>query len=259
MCTVTFLPRSKGYCLGMNRDEKRSRAKGLPPAVRNIHGQRALYPSEPSGGTWIALNDRGVSFALINWYSVGAKANGHIVSRGTIIPSLSVADSSGLANTFLAALPLARINPFRLIGVFPASQEINEWRWDLKHLTRRTHRWRAYQWISSGFDEPTAQGIRSKTFRQAQNQQSAGTIRWLRHLHSSHTPQAGPFSTCMHREDATTVSYTEIVVSRGKSKMRYDNGPPCLRRARHWPSNSKWTDAILTGRAEADGVRVLPP
>jgi len=227
MCTITFMPRSKGYCLGMNRDEKQTRAKSLPPATRSMNGRQVLYPSEPTGGTWIALNDKGVSFALINWFSVSAEAEGNIVSRGVIIPSLSATDSSSFANACLAALPLERINPFRLIGVFPVSQAITEWRWDLKHLTRRPHRWRAQQWISSGFDEPTAQRIRSKTFRQAQTQQSAGTIGWLRHLHRSHTPHAGPFSTCMHRDDAITVSYTEIVVSRGKSKMRYHDGPPC--------------------------------
>ena len=237
MCTVTFMPRRTGYCLAMNRDEKRARAKGLPPAIRNNNGRRVLYPSEPSGGTWIALNDRGVSLALINWYSVAAKARGDIVSRGAIIPSLSGADSPALANTELAALPLDRINPFRLIGVFPASQEITEWRWNLKQLTRKRHRWRAQQWISSGFDEPTAQKVRSKTFRQARTQKSAGTIDWLRRLHRSHSPQTGPFSTCMHRNDAATVSYTEIRVPRDVAVMRHICGAPCKRSAVHLPQH----------------------
>src|ERR1051326_3475305 len=196
MCTLAFMPRRTGYCLAMNRDEKRTRAKGLPPAIRNQNGRRVLYPSEPSGGTWIALNDKGVALALTNWCSVDAKARGNIVSRGAVIPCVSGVDSPALTNTELAALPLERINPFRLIGVFPGSQEIVEWRWNLKQLTRKRDRWRAQQWISSGFDESTAQNVRSKTFRKAQVQKSAGTIGWLRHLHRSHAPQTGPFSTC---------------------------------------------------------------
>jgi hypothetical protein len=227
MCTVTFMPRRAGYCLAMNRDEKRSRAKGPPPTIRNLNGRRMLCPSEPSGGTWIALNDKGVSLALINWYSVAAKARGDIVSRGAIIPSVSGSDSPLVANIELAALPLDRINPFRLIAVFPASQEITEWRWNLKQLTRMRHRWRAQQWISSGFDEPKAQKIRSTTFSLAQAQRSAGTIGWLRRLHCSHSPHRGPFSTCMHREDAATVSYTEIEILHGSSKMRHICGTPC--------------------------------
>src|SRR2546423_1684874 len=136
MCTVTFMPQRTGYCLAMNRDEKRTRAKGRPPAIRNLNGRRVLYPSEPTGGNWSALNDKGVSFALINWYSVPANATGNIVSRGTIILSLSLAVSSALTNPRLASLPLDRINPFRLIGIFLASREIIEWHWNLKQITR---------------------------------------------------------------------------------------------------------------------------
>ncbi len=227
MCTITFMPRRNGYCLGMNRDEKRTREKGLPPAQRSVDGRLVVYPSETGGGTWIALNDQGVSYALINWYSAPAKVEGNTVSRGVIIPSLSAADSPARAVTGLAALPLHRINPFRLLGIFPASEEIIEWRWDLKHLTRRNHRWRAQQWSSSGFDEPTAQKVRSKTFKQAQAQKSAGTIGWLRRLHRSHSPRPGPFSICMHRDDAATVSYTEVDVSRGSAGMRHIGAPPC--------------------------------
>jgi hypothetical protein len=52
-------------------------------------------------------------------------------------------------------------------------------------------------------------------------------VEWLRRLHRSHRPEIGPYSICMHRDDAATVSYTEIVVSRGISRMRYESGPTC--------------------------------
>jgi hypothetical protein len=233
MCTVTFIPRRKGYCLGMNRDEKCTRAKGLPPELRNCEGRQVIYPSEPGGGTWIALNDKGVAFALINWYSVTAKAKANIVSRGAIIPSLSAADSLVLADTGLVGLPLDRINPFRLIGVFPACQRIMEWRWDSNRLIRKHHRWRVQQWISSGFDEPTAQRVRSKAFRQAQAQKSMGTIGWLRRLHRSHSPQRGPFSTCMHRDDAATVSYTELCLFGNRARICHTCSAPCFGGALH--------------------------
>jgi hypothetical protein len=221
------MPRPTGYCLAMNRDEKRARAKGLPPELRNREERQMVYPSEPSGGTWVALNDAGASFALINWYSVSAKARNNVVSRGSVIPRLGGADSELLANRSLGSLPLCRINPFRLIGVFPARQEIIEWNWDLSYLSRRRHRWLTQQWISSGFDEATAQNVRNTTLQLAQAQRSVGTIDWLRRLHCSHSPQRGPFSTCMHREDAATVSYTEIEVLHGSIKMRHICGTPC--------------------------------
>jgi hypothetical protein len=227
MCTVTFIARQRGYCLGMNRDEKLTRATGLPPKRKTLNGRAVVCPSEPGGGTWIALNDGGTTFALINWYSITARVLGKAVSRGEIINSMSAAISSTVADAALHGLPLNRINPFRLIGIYPVTGEVVEWRWNLKKLVRKGHRWRTQQWISSGFDEPAAQRVRGRTFALAQKQESAGSIGWLRRLHRSHVPETGPNSTCMHRADAATVSYTEISVTPRGTVMRYHAGPPC--------------------------------
>ncbi len=232
MCTVTFFPRRKGYCLGMNRDEKRSRVKGLPPAIHESQGRRMLYPSEPTGGTWIALNDQGVSFALINWYSIVARVESAAISRGTLIPSIGAANSPTMMDKYLSELNLKRVNPFRLVVVFPKLQEIAEWQWDLNRLTRKEHRWRAQQWISSGFDESQAQKTRGRTFKTALNQKTAGSLHWLRRLHRSHVPHSGPFSICMHRDDSVTVSYTEIYLHRTRTVMTHIRGPACSKSAK---------------------------
>ena len=227
MCTVTFIARRRGYCLGMNRDEKLIRPAGVPPKRQMMNGRAVISPSEPGGGTWIAVNDHGATLALINWYSITARVGGKAVSRGEVINSTSSAISPEVAAAALDGLPLNRINPFRLIGIYPANGEIVEWRWNLKQLVRKNHRWKSQQWISSGFDEPTAQRVRGKTFQQAQRQRSAGSLDWLRRLHRSHSPQSGPFSTCMHRADAATVSYTEVTVSSCEAVMRYHANAPC--------------------------------
>jgi hypothetical protein len=239
MCTVTFIPRPNGYSLAMNRDEKRTRLEALPPVRRNKEGRTVVYPSEPGGGTWIALNDSGACLALINWYSVTARVESGVISRGQLVSSVTAAGARERVDVGLTDLPLDRINPFRLIGVFRASRDVVEWRWDLKELVRRQHRWRAQQWISSGFDEPTAQQIRGKTFRLSQDKKSSGNLPWLRRLHRSHLPEPGPFSTCMHRADASTVSYTEITVLQRQATMRYRPGPPC--QAVHGPTLSVLT------------------
>jgi len=227
MCTVTFIARQRGYCLGMNRDEKLTRPAGLPPKEKRLNGRGVISPSEPGGGTWIAVNDHGATLALINWYSITARVDGKGVSRGEVVNSASAAILPGSADDALYGLPLNRINPFRLIGVFPTTSEIVEWRWNLKQLVRKNLPWKSQQWISSGFDESTAQRVRGRTFRQAQKQESAGNLDWLRRLHRSHAPETGPFSTCMHRADAVTVSYTEISVSPREALMRYHAGAPC--------------------------------
>jgi hypothetical protein len=227
MCTVTFIARKRGYALGMNRDERLTRVQGLPPAERRSEGRRVICPSEPGGGTWIALNETGVTFALINWYSIPTRVNGAATTRGEIVVAVSGFADESSAAVRLQEFQLKRINPFRLIGIFPATQQVVEWRWDLSRLTTARHRWKTQQWISSGFDEPTAQRVRSKTFQQAGRQLSVGSLDWLRRLHCSHSPHAGPFSTCMHRADAATVSYTEISVSFHEAVMHSELGAPC--------------------------------
>lgn len=227
MCTVSFIARKNGYALAMNRDEQLSRVPGLPPKLVTIRGQNVLGPSEPGGGTWIALNEAGVTVALINWYSVTRRVSGKTVSRGEIVKVTRTARNVQEVAEKLAGLPLQQINPFRLIAVFPATRQIFEWRWDLRKLACEGHPWRAQQWISSGYDEPTAQRIRGATFRQACRQKSCGSLQWLRRLHRSHAPHKGPFSTCMHRTDAATVSYTEVSVLNGLGFIRYCAKAPC--------------------------------
>ena len=229
MCTVTFIAQRNGYCLGMNRDEKLTRVRGLSPKLRRMNGVKVLYPSEPGGGTWIALNDTGASLALINWYSVTKRVEHSSLSRGEVVKTVGAADSAEFVNAKLKELPLKRINPFRLIGIFPASGEIVEWRWNLKRLVLKKAPWKTQQWISSGFDEPAARRVRGETFRQALQRAPTLGRRWLRTLHSSHAPHIGPFSMCMHRSDAATVSYTEINVSSRSATMHYHRRPPCQR------------------------------
>ena len=227
MCTLTFMPRQKGYCLAMNRDEKLARPQGLPPRLRIVENRRVICPSEPDGGTWIALNDFGVSLALINWYSVSARIETSAATRGEVVKAAFTADEPKSAEALLLTLPLNRINPFRLIGIFPAGGDITEWRWDLRALQREAHAWQPRQWVSSGFDEPAAQRERGRIFQEALKHKSVGSLNWLRRLHRSHKPGKGPFSTCMHRLDAATVSYAETVVSVASASMCYSPGTPC--------------------------------
>jgi hypothetical protein len=150
-------------------------------------------------------------------YSAGKRAAPNAVSRGVVIPAALHCRRSDEAEAVIEALPLDRINPFRLIGVFPAEARIMEWRWDLQKLDGINYPWRA--------------NIRGRTFARALRQRSAGRAAWLRRLHRSHLPGCGPYSTCMHRAEAATVSYTEVSIVRRTATMRYVAGPLCCTRA----------------------------
>lgn len=228
MCTVSFIPNSCGYYLAMNRDERLMRPAGLPPRVFEDGSRRVMYPREPSGGTWIALNDSGVFLALINWHRVDRWPAAEVVSRGEIVKSLATGGSLGEITEKLRGLPLQRIRPFRLIAGVPGKELIAEYGWDLQKLAMQIHDWTPRHWFSSGYDEEKAELERTRVCQDAWQQDSAGSIEWVRNLHSLHLPERGPFSICMHQPVAETVSYTEISLLNEAATMRYKPGSPCL-------------------------------
>jgi Transport and Golgi organisation 2 len=227
MCTVSFLPKVQGFYLAMNRDEKRTRSIALPPSIIDVTTRLAIFPREPTGGTWISANDAGVCLALINWHRVEREPSNDTVSRGEVVKELAGKSSADEITNGVTKLPLRKLRPFRLIAITPSEKIVTEWRWNLEWLTPRNHQWQPQHWFSSGLDERRAELERRRICDAAQDGQSRRTLRWLRQLHSSHAPARGAFSICMHRPDASTVSYTEIAVSRRRATMRYKPGPCC--------------------------------
>ena len=86
-------------------------------------------------------------------------------------------------------------------------------------------RWQRQHWFSSGFDELRAEVERAKICASASVNTTGYNLKRLRQLHRSHAPKRGPFSICMHRADAATVSYTEVSVTKNSASMRYASGP----------------------------------
>ena len=227
MCTISFVPKSHGFYIAMNRDEKFTRSTALPPAIVDLAQRRAILPREPEGGTWISVNDAGVCLALINWHRIESEPEHSIVSRGQVIIALAGKSSADEIAATLADLPLQQLRPFRLITIIPSTKDIMEWRWNVERLSIRTHVWQPQHWFSSGFDERQAQRERRRICDAAHTQITARNLGWLRRLHRSHSPKSGPFSICMHRSGAATVSYTEVAVSDQRATMRYKAGPSC--------------------------------
>ena len=227
MCTLSFLAMQSGFRVAMNRDEKRARIIALPPERFTISGRRAIYPREPGGGTWLAVNDAGLCLALINWHRINRKPLGKIRSRGQVIPQLIGASGSVELKQNLLAVPLQHLRPFRLIAVVPSERALLEFGWNLRSLQVIRRPWQTHHWFSSGFDERQAEITRHLVCNRAKPR----TIKDLRSLHRSHAPKRGPFSICMHRRDAKSVSYAEVSESTTSVVMRYANGSPCVARS----------------------------
>lgn len=211
----------------MNRDEKRSRIVALPPETFRLGPRRAIYPREPDGGTWLAVNDAGLCLALINWHRIEREPEGKLESRGGIIPHLIAAPDGRLLGRQLRRMSLRQLRPFRLITIDSSRQVVTEWQWNTIALGSRWHRWQPGHWFSSGYDERQAEKKRAEVCAAW----SLGGRPALLKLHRSHLPERGPFSICMHRPDAATVSYSEVVATAKRITLRYQPGPPCKRHA----------------------------
>ena len=228
MCTVTFWPRHGGYRLAMNRDEQWTRPESRPPSMLMAGERRLLLPSEAGGGTWIGVRNGATAFALVNWYACPNSPSPAVSTRGQVVPLLlTQCDDEGSCPA-LAELCHSGLRPFRVTGFFPRFKRVKEWQWNGHTLSAQIHPWTARQWISSGLNEPEAQRIRSAEFEQRRKEADAGRLRWLRSLHGSHAPDRGAFSHCVHRQDAGTVSYTEVTVTAFRAAMFHRPGCPCL-------------------------------
>ena len=162
MCTASWLIRSAGYEVLFNRDEARGRGPGRPPRVTSVRGVRVLAPVDSdAGGTWIGVNELGLTACLLNARSAGAGAApdpGTWVSRGRLLRQLLGAASAADLGRQLRARPLGEFRGFR-VAVFEPGGSPAVWRWDGRVLTPEEAR---LPLVSSGVAEPRARECRAR-------------------------------------------------------------------------------------------------
>ena len=226
MCTVTFIPRDDRFHVSMNRDERIERPLAKSPAVYEQGLVQSIYPLDSAGGTWIAANSERIALALLNWNDAQVVRQ-KTRSRGAVIRALINSHCSEGAEAALRRIDLEGILPFRLVGIFPTEESLFEWHWDQNSIGRKTFPWIPRQWCSSSLSDAAAASVRRKTFERKLTEGNAGSLTWLRQLHSSHDDDHPPLSHCVHREKVETVSYTELVCSTQAIECHYIAGSPC--------------------------------
>lgn len=237
MCTVTALPRSllsravaaDPLLLRVvhNRDEQITRAAGLPPTVWTVGSRRALMPIDPqSGGTWVAVNDAGVVFAMMN-------ANPHLVdvtragvvasqaapSRGIIIPSLVESATVSEALARAQQLRVESFAPFRLL-LFDRFQLVECWPLGDRLRHRRAFLSSAIMRTSSGLGDAVVAGPRRALFQRFFNQPDDARDA-QDGFHQHRWIGREDVSINMRRSDAHTVSHTVVEVGCESVSMSY--------------------------------------
>lgn len=222
MCTVSWTRRHDGYDLFFNRDERKTRAAELPPALARRAGVAFVAPWDGErGGTWLAANEFGITVALLNDYAAtwrpafGVESN----SRGHIVTSCAMATSRAEVLRILRMQPLARTPAFRLAALSrDETPLVVSW---ADGVLRYEDGAAAPFLSSSSFATNEVVAYRRARFDAVANAAPEGTLAELARLHYEHDRARGAHSVLMHRSDASTRSVTHVSVAAEGVQLRY--------------------------------------
>lgn len=229
MCTVSWLRRGDGFELLANRDERRTRLPAAPPALFEVDGVRWLAPVDgDAGGTWVSVNDRGVALCLLNDYRAAEPAAGPLESRGWIVRELAHSDSAEQVLLRIEGRALAAVRGFVLLVLDRTPGQTAVVHWNARELRIARGEPSRPLLVSSGWNTTEVIARREALFdERVLAGDAAGRAQRQREFHRLHQPERGPYSPCMHRDDASTVSTTRVHVSADRALLEYRAGPPC--------------------------------
>jgi hypothetical protein len=238
------------YAAFFNRDELKTRSHALPPAVKMQNGVRYIAPVDvDGGGTWLGVNEFGVTCGLLNNYdvrsssfrshSVEAPRRQHFkrrsrdeenlatnfISRGLLVTSLLDSSSPSKALITLENLRLKDFRPF-LLTLFAPNQPPMLCTWDGETLQIQNEHIEP-PISSSSYDTQNVVQNRLQQFAllRAANQHLDSAL--LKSYHASHSERGGAYSVCTHRNDAETVNFSLIRVMPDQVEFHYTPGAPC--------------------------------
>jgi hypothetical protein len=247
MCTVsvilpgsqlTPLADSPQYRIVFNRDERRDRPRAGAPIVSRGTRTRSAMPVDPAGpGTWIAVTDAGLVFALLNAEEpsrrqVESVKAADLMSRGLIIPQLVDATSMDDVRRRARQLAWRQHRAFRLF-VFGASSTFLEVRprYDGLAILDRTLQ-ETFMATSSSQEQAEATRLRRNLFQGLVPRPDPE----LQDIFHAHRWRSCPeYSVMMSRPDACTVSRTVVECFPDHASLQYEpvvaTGLPSARNA----------------------------
>lgn len=226
MCTVTMLRAGGVLRVVCNRDESRLRPQAHPPFITRAERSLVLTPQDPQGrGTWIAVSDHGLVFALLN-VNHDTPARPGATSRGLIIPRVWDCASLDEVPERIMDLPRDTFAPCRLL----AADEhcVLELRLTGTEVSVGVHAIdRPLLFTSSSLGDALVDGPRRTLFRQALADDvsalDADAIAARQDAFHRHRWRDRPaVSVHMSRPDACTVSTTTVEVARDTVRMMYE-------------------------------------
>lgn len=234
MCTVTIVPTfdradaPSGIRVLCNRDESRVRPAAQPPIEKTFGKQLAVMPIDRvSGGTWIAVNDAGLMITLLNGNPRDMRDVTFTgkTSRGVIIPSLLHAGSLAEAGEAVRTLDVSKYPPFRMVianttDCLDAAGDNNDLAVQSQPITG------PLMFTSSGLGDALVAAPRHELFDGWFGDDSRQWEPRQDDLHRHRWDDRPELSVNMSREDAATVSLTEVEVTAQRVALTYHPAGP---------------------------------
>jgi hypothetical protein len=230
MCTVSWMRQDGGYRLFCNRDEKHTRREALPPSVREQCGVRFIAPLDGDyGGSWIGVNQFGLSLCLLNRYqdkAIPSLGTASYLSRGLLLIELMDCRTRSQTQSRIEQINLTHFRPFVLLILEPGHPSLLT-HWTGQERVSETNGELAMPLISSSHDPVGVSSIRRRFFNSLLTESGRVDDHLLNRFHNSHFPTASAYSTCLHRDDARTVSFSRVNVTRDIIEFFYHSDSPC--------------------------------
>ncbi len=236
MCTVTVVPLDDGFRLRCNRDERRDRPTATSPVLHRLGRRLAVFPVDPtSQGTWVGVNDVGLTIALLNRSGdpSGSLEPEPRVSRGCIIPALLACGSLDEALERCATVDVESFGRFRLLIIESTTVAIvtSDSRVLARELVSLS---RPVMETSSSLGDDLVEGPRRRLFKRLFDQDQSTWLRAQRQFHHHQWRTRPEISVVMERADASTVSETVIDVRLQAIDVSYHATDSNDRHYRRW-------------------------
>jgi len=149
------------------------------------------------------------------------------LSRGLLLVELIDCRTRSQTQSRIGQISLAHFRPFTLLILEPEQPSL------LTHWTGREQLSEpdcesAIPLISSSHDLTGVSLTRWRHFNSLLMESGKVDDHLLDRFHNSHFPVASAYSTCMHRDDARTVSFSKVNVSREGIEFFYHADSPCV-------------------------------
>ncbi|MEM0969901.1 MAG: NRDE family protein [Verrucomicrobiota bacterium] len=218
MCTVTWWESEEGYEVFFNRDELKDRPEALFPSLARQSSLRYLAPTDPAaGGTWILVNEHGLSLCLLNLYeseihpASSPTPTRLFHSRGLLLRSLAGHETLETLTETLKRGMQVPYNAFTLLA-FQKKESFRAVAWEYTPDQELSGPRIARRPISSSsFATETVLAKRRADYDR--RFPSTPSPEGLRAYHHSHGAESTAYTVQMNRPDAQTWAFNHLRIT----------------------------------------------